>query len=279
MSSKLKRYIILFLTGFGLYGLYIFVMVVLGQPLWVLLLAYAVFMSIFYYFNRASIWAVRGNYFYVMGHKAQAKPLLRKAIAVGTKSPSAYIYLALMLVQEDKNADEAFVLLEKAQKLSVSIVDERNALTTLASCHFIKGDVAKGIEVLEDMRAKHEYTNAGVLTTLGYMYFVQGDFDKAAEFSRLAMEDDPTHGAAWDNMGQISYKQGDIEAAKDNFHAALSKKQNLVDSCYHLGLIYEAEGNLDNAKEYFRCAEICTVSIYNTVTVEQVGGKYNQYHT
>jgi len=253
-------------------------MVVLGQPLWVLLLAYATVIIVFYYFNRASIWAVRGNYFYVMGHKKQARPLLQKAVDLGTKSPSAYIYLALMAVQENRDANEAFALLEKAQKLSVSIMDERNALTTLASCHYLIGDVAKGIEVLEDMRARHEYTSAGVLTTMGYMYFVQGDFDKAIEFSRLSMEDDPAHGAAWDNMGQIHYKQGDMEAAKQNFLTALSKKENLVDSNYYLGLIYEAQGSFDDAKEYFRRANICTVSVYNTVTEAQVEEKFNKYH-
>jgi len=278
MSGKVKRYIFLFLAGVGLYGLYFGIMILLGQPLWVLLLVYTAIIAIFYFLNRSSIWALRGNYFYVMGHRAQAKVLLRKAVDAGTKSPSAYIYLALMAVQEDRNAKEAFALLEKARKLSVSIVDERNALTTLASCHYLTGDTAKGIQVLEDMRAKHEYTSAGVLTTLGYMYFTLGDFDKATEFSHLAMEDDPAHGAAWDNMGQIYHKQGDLEAAKENFRTALSKRENLVDSNYHLGLIYETEGNPDDAKEYFRRASICTVSVYNTVTDEMVKEKYDKYY-
>lgn len=183
-----------------------------------------------------------------------------------------------MAVQEDKDAKTAFGLLESAQKLSKTVIDERNALTTLASCHWLSGDAQKGIDVLEDTRAKHEYTNAGVLTTLGYLYFTQDNFEKAIEISQLAMEDDPEHGAAWDNVGQVRYKQGDIEAAKENFLTALSKRENLADSNYLLGLIYESEGNLDDAKEYFRRAAICTISIYNTTTAEQVEEKYNQYH-
>ena len=278
MNSKFKRYIFIFCIGMGLYGLYALIMQVLGQPLYVLLLAYLFIVVVFYFINRKNMWAVRGNYFYVTGHKARAKPILQKAVAAGTKSPSAYIYLALMAVQEDKDAETAFALLEKAQKLSVSVIDERNALTTLASCHWLNGDAQKGIEVLENMRASHEYTNAGVLTTLGYMYFTQGEFDKAIEISQLAMEDDPNHGAAWDNVGQVYYKQGDMEAAKENFRTALSKRENLADSCYFLALIYENEGNLDEAKEYFRRAAICTISIYNTVTAEQVEEKYKQYH-
>jgi len=278
MSGMLKRYAFFLVAALVLYGMYVGIMIYGGQPLFVLLLAYAALIAVFYWLNRRSIWAVRGNYFYAVGHKARAKPLLQKAVAAGTKSPSAYIYLALMAVQENKDAKTAFGLLETAQKLSKTVIDERNALTTLASCHWLVGDMQKAIDVLEDMRARHEYTNAGVLTTLGYLYFVQGEFDKAIEISQLAMEDEPSHGAAWDNVGQVYYKQGDMEAARENFHKALTKRENLADSCYYLGLIYEADGKTEEAKEYFRRAAICTISIYNSVTEEQVQEKYNQYH-
>ena len=278
MNPTIKRYITLFIAALVLYGLYIAIMIYGGQPLWVLLVTYATVIFAYYWLNRRSIWAVRGNYYYVMGHKARAKPVLQKAVAAGTKSPSAYIYLALIAVQEEKDAKTAFELLEKAQGLSNTVIDERNLLTTLASCHYLTGDTPGAIEVLEDMRTRHEYTNAGVLTTIGYLYLTQGDFDKAMEVSRLAMEDEPSHGAAWDNVGQVHYRQGDMEAAKENFHTALSKKENLADSCFLLGLIYEAEGDTDKAKEYFRRAAISTIAVYNTVTEEQVQEKYNQYH-
>lgn len=276
--GMIKRYIFLLAAAVVLYGLYIVIMIVMGQPLFVLLLVYIAIIVTFYWLNRRSIWALRGNYFYVTGHKARAKPILKKAVEAGTKSPSAYIYLALMAVQEDKDARTAFDLLKRAQELSVGIIDERNALTTLASCHYLVGEMDKAIEVLEDMRARHEYTNAGVLTTLGYLYFRNNDFDKAIELSELAMEDDPNHGAAWDNVGQVRYKQGDMEAAKEAFRTALSKRENLADSAYFLALIYEAESHVEDAKEYFRRAAICTISIYNSATAEMVDEKYRQYH-
>jgi len=278
MNEKIKRYLLLFLAAIVLYGLYIGIMVYGGQPFWVLLVTYAAVLVVFYWFNRRNIWSLQGNYAYVTGHKARAKPLPEKAVAAGTKSPSAYIYLALMAVQEDKDAKTALELLERGRKLTNTVIDERNLLTTLASCHYLSGDVDKAIQVLEDMRATHEYTNAGVLTTLGYLYIVQGDYDKAIEISNLAMEDDPSHGAAWDNLGQVYYNKGDMQAAKENFHTALSKRVNLADSCYFLGLIYEAEESVDEAKEYFRRAAICTISVYNTVTEEQAQKKYKQYH-
>jgi len=277
-SGMIKRYVFLLTAALVLYGMYVGIMIFGGQPFWVLLVAYIAVVSVFYWLNRRSIWALRGNYYYVTGLKARAKPILQKAVAAGTKSPSAYIYLALMAVQEEKDAQTAFDLLEKARQLNNTVIDERNLLTTLASCYWLAGDAAKGIEVLEDMRARHEYTNAGVLTTLGYLYFTQENYDKAIEMSHLAMEDDPNHGAAWDNVGQVHYKQGDMETAKENFRTALSKRENLADSAYLLGLIYETEGDIENAKEYFRRAAICTISIYNSVTTEMVEEKYNQYH-
>ncbi|MCL2573322.1 MAG: tetratricopeptide repeat protein [Defluviitaleaceae bacterium] len=277
-KDMVKRYVFLLLTAVVLYGMYIGIMIFGGQPLYVLLLAYAAVIIVYYWFNRASVWAVRGNYLYVMGQKVRAKLILQKAIDANTKSPSAYIYLALMAVQDDRDSETAFALLEKAKVRANSVIDERNIITTLASCHWLASDTQKAIDVLEEMRTTHEYTNAGVLTTLGYLYFVQENFDKSIELSKLAMEDEPDHGAAWDNIGQVQYKQGDMEAAKESFHTALSKRENLADAAYFLALIYEGEGDKDNAKEYFRRAAISTIGIYNTVTAEQVEKKFQEYH-
>ena len=200
MNKKAKKYIFLALTALGLYGLYMLVMVLLGQPFFVLLLTYAAVIIIIYLINRKNAWAVRGNYFYLMGHHANAKPLLDKAIAANTKSPSAYIYRALLFMREDNDAKKAQELLEKAKPLCSTTIEERNLITALASCLWLDGRVDEGIEALEDMRARHEYVNAGVLTTLGYMYFCKGENEKAIEITEQAMADDQNtaqHGTIW----------------------------------------------------------------------------------
>ena len=279
MKRTTRHYIILALIALGLYGMYIVIMPVLGLPLYVLLLAYLAVIVVVYLINRKNTWAVRGNYFYVTGNYVQAKPLLDKAIAAGTKSPAAHTYRALLHLKEDKDAAAAYALLDKAAALSGSVMDERNRITALASCHWLDGRIDDGINVLEDMRASHEYINAGVLTTLGYLYLTKGDFDKAIEITQLAMADDPEYGAAWDNMGQIHYKMGDVSAAKENFRTALAKKENLADSNYFLGLIAEADEDSAVAADHFRRAHICTIGLFNTATPQQIEQKYMQYHS
>ena len=275
---KYLRHILIILSAFVLYGIYILIMPVLNQPLYVLLLVYTALLALFYFLNRRSIWAVRGNYFYLTGHYKRSMPILKKAVTSDTKSPAAYIHYALLLLTEDKNTADALIMLEKAEALSSSVVDKRNILTTRATCHWMDGNKDKAIEVFENMRTVPEYVNEGILTTLGYMYLEKKDFDKAMEITRLAMETGPGYGAAWDNMGQIYFRMGDMLVAKENFLAALSKKENLADSNFYLGIIAEADGDKSAAKEYFRRASICSVGMFNSVTSAQLEEKYNEYN-
>jgi len=278
MKRGLKHYLVLGLTALALYALYVLIVLIWQQPVPLLLLAYAVIVVVFCFINRTSIRAVRGNYAYVTGNYERARRLLKRVTAAGTKSPTAYIYYSLLLLREDKNYTEALMWLEKAGPHCNNALYERNMLTAMASCHWLGGNHAAAIKILEDMRAQHEYTNAAALTTLGYMYLSTGSFDKAEEATQLAIKDNEAYGAAWDNLGQISYIKGDMEAAKEYFKAALSKTENLADANYHLGLIHEAEGDKDAAKDYFRRAAACTIGLFNTVTEEQAQAKYNEYY-
>ena len=273
-----SRYIVLALVAAALYALYAVIVLWQQQPMWVLILVYFAIAAVFCFLNRRNIWAVRGNYAYMVNNHERARRLLKRATDAGTKSPTAYIYYALLLLREDKNYQESLVLLEKAMPYCTNPVYERNLLTAKASCHWLGGDSAAAIDTLEDMRKRHEYSNAGALTTLGYMYLTSGRFDDAMEVTALAIEDNPAYGAAWDNLGQINYKQGDMEAAKENFKLALSKTENLADAHYFLGLIYEAEGDPETAKEHFRRASISTIGIFNTITEEQAQAKYDEYY-
>ena len=277
MKRSKKHYIVLALVAAGLYGLYILLMLVLGLQLYVLLLTYLAIVLTFYLINRKNMWAVRGNYFYITGNYVQARRLLEKAVKANTKSPSAHIYYSLILLREDKKSAEALKLLERARAHCTSVMDERNLIIATATCLWLEGRRDEAVKTLDDMRTKHEYISAGALTTLGYMHFVMGNYDAAREATALAMEDDPTYGAAWDNMGQICYKTGDATGAKQNFIAALQKTENLADANYYLGMIYEAQGDETTAREHFRKAHICTIGLFNSITADDCLKKYKQY--
>jgi len=278
MRRGAKNYIILILVALALYGIYWLMAAVLGLSLFMILLTYAAIIAVFLHFNRKNSWAMRGNYFYITGNFAAARPFLEKAVAAGSKSPAAHIYLSLLILQDGRDTARAFKLLEDAREHCVTVLDERNLLTTLATCQWLDGQRELAVKTLTDMRQTQEYTNAAALTTLGYMHIAQGDFDAAREVTLAAIKDEENYGAAWDNMGQICYQTGDMAGAKEHFTKAVSIRENLADANFYLGLMAEAEGDADAAKEHFRKAAICTISFYNAVTEEQIQEKYKQYH-
>jgi tetratricopeptide (TPR) repeat protein len=267
------RSIIATISALLLYGLYVVMVMIYELPIYVLLLTYAIILFAAYSLNRKSIWALRGNYFYITGHHAKARPLLEKAIkAGGIKSPASYIYYALILIKNDKDTTTALNHLEKALEVCRNPVDERSTLSTMATCYWIANEPKRAIDVLENMRTNHAYVNSSTLTTLGYIYMATDDLEKALEITNLAIENDANYAAAWDNLGQIYFKQDDAEKAKEAFSKALSLKEALADSNYFMGILKEAA-------EYFRKASISPISFFNTITQEQADEKYNQYHS
>lgn len=276
MQTGMKRHFVLIGTGLGLYGIYVILILVLGLELWVLILAYLAIIVTAYFINRKTIMSLRGNYFYLAGRMEKARLLLQKAVDSGVKSPASHIYLALILMQEGHNTTDAFKYLDKAIELSKNPVDERSAIISKATCHWINKDAKAAIKTLEDMRASQEYTNAATLANLAFLYMVEEDLDKAMDITNQGIDDEPEHAALWDNLGQILYKQGKTEKAKEAFVHALSLRATMADSNYFLGLIHEAEGDADTAKEYFRKAAISPIGFFNTVTQEQADAKYNE---
>jgi len=259
---------------------------VYGLPAYTLLLAYAAIIGTLYFLNRKSIWALTGNYYYITGHQAKARPFLEKAIKTGSiKSPASHIYYALILMKEDKDSVNALASLEKALTICKNPLDERNTLTTMATCHWLANTPQKAIDILENMRKNHEHVNPSALVTLGYIYMRTDDLENALKVTNLALADNENYAAAWDNLGQIYLKQASdenendcINKAKEAFIKALSLKESLADSNYYMGILSEKEDDTKQAAEYFRKAAISPFSFFNTISQEQADEKYNQYN-
>ena len=218
---------------------------------------------------RASALAVLGNYLYITGKTEKGIKFLKMAIDMNTPSPNAYINYSVFLARGGRG-DEALAYLSKALEKNPDILAMKNIELTSASCHWLLGRPEKARDILEGMRGKYEYVNAQVLTTLGYMYFVLKDYEKALEFSNLALEDTPSLGAAWDNLGQIYLSQGKKGEAKDAFTKAIENKSDLPDSLYYLGLIAKDEGEAEKARSFFLEALACGITALNTVKREQI---------
>jgi len=278
-KTNIIRSIIITLSALFLYALYVIMITIYSLPVYTLLLTYAAIIIILYFLNRKSIWALRGNYFYITGHHAKARPLLEKAIKTGSiKSPAAYIYYALILIKDDKDAAGALAILEKALTICKTPLDERSTLTTMATCHWLNGEPQKAIGLLENMRKNHEHINSSALVTLGYIYMAENDLENALEVTNLAITNDENYAAAYDNLGQIHLKNNDEDKAQEAFTKALSLKESLADSNYYMGILSEKQNDKTKAAEYFRKASISPISFFNTITQEQADKKYKEYH-
>ncbi len=201
------------------------------------------------------------------GKHDQALKMLKKQIDNNTKNATAYAYYGNALLLEDK-ADLAIPILEKGLTLKYNTIIHKNLVLSLSSCYWVKGDIKKSIELLENLKSVYAYLNASVLATLGYLYLLDDNTDKAILNTELALDDNPDSSSALDNMGQIEFKLENFEKAKEYFEKALVIKENLVDSLYYLGCIYINENEKEKAKSYLEKALNGNFSVMNTVTKE-----------
>ena len=86
----------------------------------------------------------------------------------------------------------------------------------LAIAYWKMGDLTKAIDTMEQMLKDYEYFSIDFYTTIGYFYIEAGDYDKATEFSNKALDEDESHGPAYDNLGQIQYRLGNYEEAESD---------------------------------------------------------------
>ena len=218
-----------------------------------------------------------GNFYMRAGKYSKAFEYYKKAIDKNTKNVATLYIYATEILKDEGRADEALKHLERARNLNAKMHLDKNIRLSISSCYWVKNDIDRAINTLESLISDYSYLNAHVYTTLGYFYILKNDFDKAMQYSKKAIDDTPTHSAAWDNIGQIYFKQENFNDAKAAFIKALEYKATMVDSLYYLGLIYEKEGESDKAFECFSKAKKCNVSKLNTITMEQILEKYRKY--
>ncbi|GEM_PF-455358 len=244
-------------------------------PLWIMIPIIFVYLIIngiiFYSYYLGMV----GNFYYFLRKPDKALHFYRKAIARNTKNvPALYNYALEMLHQG--NAQEALKHLERAEKYNTAILYEKNIPLAVSSCYWIMGgdeNIQKAIDILEKLTKDFGYVNYSTYTTLGYFYLLKGEFDKAEEYTQIAIDDNAEHAPAWDNMGQIAFARGELDKAEEHFLKALSFRPSMVDSLFYMGVIREKQGNKAEALEYYQKAEKCNISALNTVTLAQVRAK------
>lgn len=206
-----------------------------------------------------------------------AEKFYKMAIKQKSTTPYALLSYGIILLRRG-NTETSLSLFQRASKeKKANILMQKSAITNQALCYWKKGDTDKAIEMILYCVDKFDYINPDTYATLGYLYILKYDYDKAIEYTEMALKDNENHASSLDNMGQIYYNMGELDKAKDYFLKAIYVKSSLVDSQYYIGIIEEAKNNIEEAKKYFEKAYNCEITAFNTVSQEDVDNKYFEY--
>ena len=244
-------------------------------PLWVLIplfIAYLFVNSLVFYSYSLGI---AGNIYYFIRRPEKAMAYYQKAADKNTANVTALYNYAIELLHIGK-AQEALVLLQRAQKFNTKPIYDKYIPLGISSCYWVLGDIDKAIHILEELKNKFDYVNVSTLTTLGYFYLLKGDYETAKDYTEQALSDTDNYAPAWDNMGQIYYRQQNYKQAEGAFLKALEYRASMVDSLYYMGMICELKGEHEQSQEYFIKASKCNISSMNTVTYEDIASKLDK---
>lgn len=252
--------------------------VVFGWPFYMLLLFFLAYGILMYFIHFPTSVGMTGYFIdaFLRNQKA-AIPLYRFAANHGSKNVYGLLAYGLYLLKSCQYPEAL-----KVFEYILCLPETRSMLIKYARQDFAialwkNGRLADAISTMEQMLADYEYFSIDFYTTLGYFYLEAGDFDKALEFTNKALDEDESHGPAYDNLGQIEYRKGNYEEAKDLLLKALDLRDTMADSKYYLGLIYEKAGDLETARDFFIAAHECEITGMNTIEREVIDAKYHEY--
>lgn len=225
-------------------------------------------------FFRAYFLGLIGNFFYITRKPDKAMKFYEKAVKLNTFNIKALYNYGLDKLHQSK-PEEALPVLERAKKLNTKPLFDKLIPLAISSCYWLMGDIDKGIDILEELKAKYKYLNPSTLVTLGYFYMLKGKYDKALDTTNNALKENPNSASAYDNLGQIYFNMSEFEKAEENFKKALEITEFTVDSLYYMALIEKRKGNTSSAKEYLTKAQSCYISGLNTITKNDIEKELN----
>ena len=247
-------------------------------PFYMLLLFYLAYGILMYIIHLPTALGMTGYFIdaFLRNQKA-AIPLYRYAANHGSKNVYGLLAYGLYLLRSC-HYEEALKVFEYI----LCLPDTRSMLIKYARQDFAialwkNGRIQDAISTMEQMLTDYEYFSIDFYTTLGYFYIEAGDYEKAAFYTNKALDENETHGPAYDNLGQIEFRKGNYDEAKNLLLKALDLRETMADSKYYLGLIYEIVGDYETARDFFIAAHECEITGMNTVERETIDAKYYEY--
>ncbi len=185
---------------------------------------------------------------YQRGDSAEALRVAREVVAEKPRMVAGRELLAFMLQQNERIAEALDVLGALAAEGSASDAS-RVQLGLLLTETGKAADAAALFAPLATSGASAE-----ILTGYGVALADQGRVQEAIAQFRRALEVDPNHAPALQNIGIVALRGNDLAAAHDNFTRALALNPRLPLALNSMGVLYARQGNFPQAVDSWKRA-------------------------
>jgi len=156
----------------------------------------------------------------------------------------AHIFTALKNYDAAKNAYEEVITLDP---------DHRGVYFNLGNVYFREGDFTKALSMYEQERQKHPFSPqllSRVLMNMARAYTRTGNTDSARYAFDRALQYDSTNTAALMWAGQFFQDEGEFEKALEFSRRGLRQNPENIDYQFVVGTQYSQLGKLDSAAHY-----------------------------
>lgn len=232
-----------------------------------------IYLGYMIYKNIPTILASKGSRAYNKGDKENALKYFEKAVKHSQSKPyikSSYGYL---LLREGRVEEAEPYLIEASEYKAKDSRFHFNSILNLAILNWKKGDVDKGIKLIEDI--KEQYNNTIMYEILGYLYISKGDYKKALEFNQEAYDFNPDDNVIGDNLAQSHFFLGEYDQAEKLYDSILDFVK-FPEAFYYYGIIQQKKGNYVRAYESFEHSLTLKNSFLSNVKKEDVELEFNK---
>ncbi|KMY91610.1 uncharacterized protein Dsimw501_GD17889, isoform C [Drosophila simulans] len=98
---------------------------------------------------------------------------------------------------------------------------------------------------------RQDSTNTGVLLLLSSIHFQCRRLDKSAQFSTLAIKQNPVLAEAYSNLGNVFKERGQLQEALDNYRRAVRLKPDFIDGYINLAAALVAARDMESAVQAY----------------------------
>jgi tetratricopeptide (TPR) repeat protein len=186
-------------------------------------------------------------------YNALIEHTLRQAIEIDQTADSQ-ILLADHLIQQNKNLDEAEVLLKQAQPLATEdedIITIEAGLAHIAQSHDQKEEALQHYQTVARLDADFPH----IWLKIGSLQRQLGNIDEAIFNLRRSVKEEPDLTEAYMELSVLYSDQKQFNKARDILRKGLDKCPDSVDLLASLSIVYTKSGDLHSAQRYLQQAE------------------------